>query len=134
MTDREIVQALRWCARRDCHGCPNGPAKAGCIYELKMAAADAIEKLLYEVLDSKPKLTRCCYNERMVCDHWTDQPERCNSCDEKQAAGDEKKDKYKICFYNSAVICDWLEERPDRCRTCPCNPEQRERIEWEREA
>ena len=131
MTEREIVKALHWCARRDCSGCPNGPTKVGCEGELKRAAADAIEKLLQEVLDSKPKLTRCCYNERMVCDHWTDQPERCNSCDVKQAAGDEKKDRYKICIYNSGVLCDWPEERPERCMRCPASPE---RTEWECEA
>lgn len=131
MTNREIADALCCCARMDCRSCPNAPERCGCIYELKLAAAGAIRMLLQEVLDSKPKLTRCCYNERVVCDHWTDQPERCNFCDEKQAAGDEKKDKYKICIYNSAVLCDWPEERPERCMRCPASPE---RTEWECEA
>ncbi len=116
----------------DCRGCPNAPERSGCIYELKLAAAGAIRMLLQLVLDSKPKLTRCCYNERVICDHWTDYPERCECCNIKQAAV--KAKKYNLCRYNRVIICDWPEERPGRCQTCPCNPEQHDRIEWECEA
>ena len=80
MTDREIVQALRWCARRDCRGCPNGPARAGCIYDLKIAAADAIEKLLHKVFVAESKDRLCLYNEVVLCDWSEERPGRCKTC------------------------------------------------------
>jgi hypothetical protein len=80
VTDREIVKALHWCARRDCRGCPNGPAKAGCIYDLKIAAADAIEKLLHKVFVAENKDRLCRYNSVVICDWPEERPGRCRSC------------------------------------------------------
>lgn len=80
MTDREIVKALHWCARRDCRGCPNGPAKAGCIYDLKIAAANAIEKLLHKVFVAENKDRLCQFNSVVICDWPEERPERCMRC------------------------------------------------------
>lgn len=80
MTDREIVQALHWCARRDCSGCPNGPTKFGCEGKLKIAAANAIERLLYEVFKAENKDRLCRYNDVVLCDWPEERPERCMRC------------------------------------------------------
>jgi len=80
VTNREIAVALRCCAKRDCARCPKGPEKGGCIYYLKIAAADAIEKLLYEVFKAENKDRLCLYNDVVLCDWSEERPGRCRTC------------------------------------------------------
>jgi len=80
VTNREVAAALRCCARMDCRICPKGPEKAGCIYELKLAAADAIEKLLHEVFVAENKDKLCRYYSVVICDWPEERPGRCRTC------------------------------------------------------
>jgi hypothetical protein len=80
VTNREIAWALRCCAKRDCARCPTAPEKAGCIYELKMAAAEAIEKLLHVVFKAELKDRLCQFNSVVICDWPEDRPGRCKTC------------------------------------------------------